>query len=246
MTAAGSTATPARTRGVRLRADAAARVALPLLALPLAWIVLANGWAPPMYVGDLPFASPVLAVFVIVGWVAAYGLPPLLLAASRRDPPRAWRIAVAAVIAIYAAMVVRPVAHLLFAARDYVAYGQVPRDMPGQAAAGWKRLNADPDPEAAARRALRWGDTRIFVVEGIGLAPPGLGWSPYAAARFGSRLMPGFSDVGAADSRVAAFRAAAACWTFRYDAELARHLDDARSPRYLAVQRTDLCSRPAR
>jgi hypothetical protein len=145
-------------------------------------------------------------------------LPLLLLAASGLPLRGRIRGALAACMAAYAFAMVRPVTTLAFALTDPVLLPSHSYDQDATLRSSLLWVRAHPDPEAEARRALRWGDDRYFGVTGLGLYPVGVRWPVEAWGKYGMKEMPGFSDVGPSDSRAAR---EVICWVFRYDTVMA-------------------------
>jgi hypothetical protein len=196
------------------------------LGIVLGLAMLRESWTYPWLAAELRYSTPGGAALTVAKLLAFCALPVVLLLASR--PARVWpRLLVAALVSMYGYAVVRPAMFVVFAATDYVAWGQIPDDMPGQASLGMQIMQVHPDPVAAARQALRHGDTRIYFVHGVGVSTPGVNHHPYTEVRLGMREMPGFSDLGEAGA-IGAYRHDADCWTARYNRELARHLDGLR------------------
>lgn len=208
------------------------------LGIVVGLVVLRGIWGYPWTAVELRYASPMMATITVAGLVSFCVLPMALLLVAR--PARIWaRLILAALVSIYGYAMVRPAMWVAFAAADYVQYGQIPDDMPGRVASGQEMLRANPDPVAAARRALRYGDTRIYFVQGFVPLTPGVNRHPYTELRYGMREMPGFLDVGAGPA-IEAYRSEAFCWVSQYNRELETHLDGLRP-----VDSLDADCRPA-
>jgi hypothetical protein len=201
----------------------ARRRVLPVLALASMLPGFGAAYNFGMDAPGLAFAGPVELVL----WLAAFALvvtfPVLLFAASGVSPRRWWRVAVAVVIAGYGAAVARPVSFQLLAVGDRLANGQVPQGQQAQRAMGRTMMRADP--AAAARRAVRGGDTRVFVVDGIVLWPEGVHWTPWTQERIGVKVMPGSVEWNDGGPEARGYERQVTCWVGRYDRELARLLD---------------------
>lgn len=206
-------------RGLRV----ARRVGLPVLAL--AWALL-MARIPYMVTIELSHLPPLLFPLAVALWALIFALPGGLFAASGVRPARRGRLAVACAAAVYGAMVVPQVERLLLETGDYLERGWIPPDdLRAQMTAGERILRRYPDPRVAALQSLAAGDRRVYVVHGLGVAPAGVWITPAAENRYGTREMPGFSDVGTMDPEVRAYQRRAACWVYRYNAVLARRLD---------------------
>lgn len=206
-------------------AGTARRTVLPLLAGAAAVAIpaiIAREWST-LGMRDLPPLEFILELAVVAVFFA---LPVLLLAASGLWLTGAWRVGVACLIAAYGVSVANPVEQLLLETGDYLEQGRMPASRAGQVAEGSRMMRANPDPAAAARTALRWGDTRIYVVRGVAPSPVGIHWTRAAGLRYGSREMPGFGDSGPRAGM--AYRRQAMCWAFRYNLEMANGLNDPR------------------
>jgi len=201
----------------------ARRGMLPALALVAMVPCYGAAYNLGFHVPGLAFAAPGELVLRLALVALAVTFPVLLFAASGVSPRRWWRVGVAVVIAGYGAAVARPVAFHLLAASDHLTVGRIPDGRQAQVAMGREMIRADP--EAAARRAVRGGDTRVFAVEGIVLWPVGVRWTPATRERLGVKELPGFSDMGSRDPAVQRYEHEGACWVGRYDRELARLLD---------------------
>jgi len=201
----------------------ARRRVLPVLALAAAVPSVRIARDLGLFAAGLVYAAPAELVLLLARFALIVALPVLLFAASGVSPRRWWRVGVAVVIAGYGAAVARPAAFHLLAASDYLATGGAPEGPREQMEMGRRMMRLDP--EAAARRAVRAGDERAFVVAGFSLRPMGVIWTIEAWNRLGAKTIPGAVDGEGRMPGMAEYQHEVTCWVARYDRELARLLD---------------------
>jgi hypothetical protein len=210
-------------RRVRAVLRFARRCVLPVLALAAMVPGVRIARDLGLFAAGLVYAAPAEFVLLLARFALIVALPVLLFAASGVSPRRWWRVAVAVVIAGYGAAVVRPVSFHLLAASDYLATGGAPEGFRERMEMGRRMMRANP--EAAARRAVRAGDERAFVVAGFSLRPMGVIWTIEGWDRLGAKTIPGAFDGEGRISGMAEYQHEVTCWVARYDRELARILD---------------------